>query len=160
MQRIMKAKPSASDPKPGPRTIGRLAREAGVNVETIRFYERRGLLRQPRRPDSGWRLYDDSAVWVVHYIKMGRQLGFTLAELKKLMGNVTRGRAFCASVQKAYEDKIDLMGEKIERLKTMRKELKKALLACSKRSMQGDCPIAQRCSAQVSVRVEEIRTRR
>ena len=156
----MKAKSGASDHKPSQRTIGRLAKEAGVNVEKIRFYERRGLLRQPRRPDSGWRVYDDSAVWVVHYIKLGRQLGFTLGELRKLMANVTAGRAFCASVQKAYENKIELMGEKIERQRTMRKELKKALLACVKRSAQGDCPIAQRCSAQISVRVEEIRTRR
>jgi MerR family mercuric resistance operon transcriptional regulator len=160
MQRTMKAKPDVSDHKSSPRTIGRLAKEAGVNVETIRFYERRGLLRQPRSPDSGWRVYDDSAVWIVHYIKLGRQLGFTLGELKKLLANVTGGRAFCASVQKAYENKIELIGEKIEQLKTMRKELRKALLACLKRSAQGDCPIAQRCSAQVSVRVEEIRTRR
>jgi DNA-binding transcriptional MerR regulator len=156
----MRAKQGVSGRKPSLRTIGRLAKEAGVNVETIRFYERRGLLRQPQRPDSGWRVYDDSAVWVLHYIKLGRQLGFTLSELKKLLANVTGGRAFCTSVQKAYEDKIRLVGEKIERLKIMRKELKKALLACLKRSAQGDCPIAERCSTQFLAPNEGIRMRR
>lgn len=132
----------------GGRTIGRLAREAGVGVETIRFYERRGLLRQPRRPVSGWRIYDESAAWVIHYIKMGRQLGFTLAELKKLMANVAGGKTFCLSVQKAYEDKIRLLEQKIAQMKTMRRELKKALAACVKRSATRECPIAQRCSGQ------------
>lgn len=119
-------------------------------METIRFYERSGLLRQPRKPASGWRVYDASAAWVIHYIRMGRELGFTLAELRKLLANVGGGKAFCASVQKAYEDKIGLLEEKIAQMKTMRRELKKALSDCVKRSATGECPIAQRCSGQLS----------
>jgi DNA-binding transcriptional MerR regulator len=65
---------------------------------------------------------------VVHSIKLGQKLGFTLAELNTLLANVAGGRAFCALVQEAYEDKIELMGKQIERLKTMRKELKKLSL--------------------------------
>jgi DNA-binding transcriptional MerR regulator len=144
----------------GRRTIGKLAREAGVNVETIRFYERQGLLRQPRMPVNGWRTYDESAVWVVHYIKMGRQLGFTLAEIKKLVAKVGSGKSFCVSVQYAYEDKVELLGKKIEQLKRMRKELKKALAASVKRSASGDCPMASRCSAQYAVPISEMQTRR
>ena len=120
-----------------PRTIGRLAQEAGVNVETIRFYERRGLLRQPTAPVSGWRVYDPSAVWIIHYIKLGRQLGFTLSELKTLLSNVSAGKLFCRSVQRAYEDKIQLLGQKIDQMKAMRRELKKALIACIERSATG-----------------------
>ena len=142
------------------RTIGQLAREAGVGVETIRFYERRGLLRQPRRPASGWRVYDESAAWVIHYVKMGRQLGFTLGELKKLMANVAGGKKFCVSVQKAYADKIRLVEQKIAQMKTMRQELKQALAACEKRSATGDCPIAQRCSGQMSEPIVRIVYRR
>jgi MerR family transcriptional regulator, mercuric resistance operon regulatory protein len=142
------------------RTIGRLAREAGVNVETIRFYERRGLLRQPKTPANGWRTYDESAVWVIHYIKLGQQLGFTLGEMKKLLAKAGSGKSFCASVQRAYEDKIELLGKKIEQLKKMRKELKKALAACVQRSTKGECPIAERCSGQIVVPISEIRTRR
>ena len=68
----MKTMRGASEASPRPRTIGKLAKEAKVNVETIRFYERRGLLRQPKAPATGWRVYEDSAVWVIHYIKLAR----------------------------------------------------------------------------------------
>lgn len=149
--RLRKANHSAK-----PRTIGRLAEEASVNVETIRFYERRGLLRQPKAPASGWRVYDPSAAWVIHYIKLGRQLGFTLSELKTLLANVGAGKLFCTSVQRAYEEKIQLLGQKIDKMKAMRRDLKKALAACVRRSATGDCPIAQRCSAQFSVPVVKI----
>lgn len=131
-----------------PRTIGQLANEAGVNVETVRFYERRGLLRQPRKPASGWRAYEESAVWVIHYIKAGRRLGFTLSELKKLLANTRAKAAFCASVQNAYQDKLRQLDKKIQQLRAMRLELKNAHAACVKRSAMGECPIAQRCSAQ------------
>jgi DNA-binding transcriptional MerR regulator len=143
-----------------PRTIGKLAKEAKVNVETIRFYERRGLLRRPKSPVSGWRVYDDSAVWMIHYIKLARQLGFTLTEVKRVMGSLGGGKSFCASVQRAYEDKIGLVGEKIHQLQATRRELRKALAACLKRSATGDCPIAQRCSPQLTVPIEEVRMRR
>jgi MerR family mercuric resistance operon transcriptional regulator len=156
----MKKKLRKAIPSARPRTIGRLAEQAGVNVETIRFYERRGLLRQPRAPASGWRVYDDSAVWVIHYIKLGRQLGFTLSELKQLMAKVTAGRSFCLSVQRAYEDKIRLLGTKIDQMKAMRRDLKNSLAACIKRSATGDCPIAQRCSVQISEPVVQISNRR
>ena len=130
-----------------PRTIGRLAQEAGVNVETVRFYERRGLLRQPKTPPCGWRVYDPSAVWILHYIKLGRQLGFTLSELKSLLAKVGTGKPFCKSVQKAYELKIRLLGQQIEQMKKMRRDLKKALADCIKQSAFGNCPIAERCSS-------------
>jgi MerR family mercuric resistance operon transcriptional regulator len=156
----MKKKLRKAIPSARPRTIGRLAEEAGVNVETIRFYERRGLLRQPKAPASGWRVYDDSTIWVIHYIKLGRQLGFTLSELKQLMANITRGRSFCTSVQRAYEDKIQLLGKKIDQMKAMRRDLRKSLATCIKRSATGDCPIAQRCSAQISEPALQISNRR
>jgi MerR family mercuric resistance operon transcriptional regulator len=143
-----------------PRTIGRLAEQAGVSVETIRFYERRGLLRKPKTPVAGWRQYDESAVWVIHYLKMGRELGFTLAELKTLIGNAPGGEIFCASVQKAYEDKIVLLDQKIGNIRAMRRNLKKALKACTKRSATGDCPIAQRCRTQFTEPVVHMTNRR
>lgn len=143
-----------------PRTIGRLAKEAGVHVETIRFYERRGLLRRPPTPPSGWRTYDDSALWIIHYIKLGRQLGFTLTELRKLLSQVGAGNRFCTSVQGAYENKIQFLDQKIAQMKAMRRELKSALTACIKRSATGDCPIANRCSSQQMIPVSKIVQRR
>jgi DNA-binding transcriptional MerR regulator len=142
-----------------PRTIGRLAEEAGVTVETVRFYERRGLLQQPKTPASGWRVYEPSAVWIIHYVKLGRQLGFTLSELKKLLANVSAGKQFCAAVQRAYQEKIRLLEQKIDEMRAIRKDLKKALAACVRRSATGDCPIAQRCGAQFTLPVGQIATR-
>jgi MerR family transcriptional regulator, mercuric resistance operon regulatory protein len=142
-----------------PRTIGRLAKEAGVNVETIRFYERCGLLRQPKRPASGWRVYDSSAAWVIHYIKLGRQLGFTLGELKTLVAGMGRGKQFCKSVQHAYENKIHFLGLKIEEMKRMQRALKKALADCLEQSASGNCPIAEKCAVQL-VSIDKTTVRR
>jgi DNA-binding transcriptional MerR regulator len=138
-----------------PRTIRRLAEEAGVNIETIRFYERRGLLRKPEPPVSGWRVYDPSAVWKVHYIQLGQQLGFTLSELKKLLANVGSRTPFCTSVQRAYQDKIQLLGQKIDQMRAMRRDLKKALAACIRRMAKGNCLIAQRCGGHFIAPVSE-----
>jgi MerR family mercuric resistance operon transcriptional regulator len=65
-------------------TIGQAAREAGVNLETIRFYERRGLLAQPPTPLSGFRRYDDEAVLAVRFIKRAQDLGFSLREIQEI----------------------------------------------------------------------------
>ena len=153
MSSTTKRKLRTGIPLARPRTIGRLAQEAGVNVETVTFYERRGLLLQPKTPASGWRVYDPSAVWILHYIKLRRQLGFTLSELKALLAKVGTGKPFCRSVQEAYELKIRLLGRRIEQMKRMRRDLKKALADCMKQSALGNCPIAERCSAPLVVRL-------
>ena len=68
------------------KTIGKLAKEAGIGVETIRFYEQRGILKQPPAPASGWRQYSEEALSTIRYIKVGQQLGFTLSEMERLQG--------------------------------------------------------------------------
>ena len=73
-------------------TIGRLAETAGVNVETVRYYERRGLLEQPPRPGQGYRQYSDADVWRLQFIRRGKDLGFTLAEIAELLGPEGDGR--------------------------------------------------------------------
>lgn len=67
-------------------TIGRLAQRAGVHVETIRFYERRGLLTTPERTRSGYRRYGDDHLWRLEFIARAKQLGFTLTEIADLFG--------------------------------------------------------------------------
>ena len=76
------------------------------------------------------------------------------------MAGLGGGKPFCASVQRAYEDKIGLVGERIHQLQATRRELKKALAACLKRSATGVCPMAQRCSPQFTVPIEQVRMRR
>lgn len=70
----------------GVRTIGQLADAAGVNVETVRYYERRGLLAQPPRTGSGYRQYDDDHLWRLTFIRRAKDLGFTLADIAELVG--------------------------------------------------------------------------
>jgi DNA-binding transcriptional MerR regulator len=67
-------------------TIGRLADRAGVHVETIRYYERRGLLAEPARSGAGYRLYDEQDLWRLEFIARAKRLGFTLGEISELFG--------------------------------------------------------------------------
>ena len=67
------------------RTIGRLAAESGVNLETVRFYERRGLIRQPVSPTSGWRRYGEGALRRIRFINQAQQLGFSLDDVKEML---------------------------------------------------------------------------
>src|SRR5690242_14840805 len=91
--------------KPARRTIGRLASEAGVSVETVRYYERRGLLQQPRR-DTGGREYSDEALWIIRYVKTAQGLGMSLKSIETLLRSAEQSPNFCASVRAAARDKI------------------------------------------------------
>ncbi len=66
-------------------SISQLAQNAGVNVETVRYYERIGLVQKPRKPSRGWRQYDSQALRRIRFIKRTQELGFTLAEVKELL---------------------------------------------------------------------------
>ena len=83
------------------RTIGGLAREAGVNVETIRYYQRRGLLAQPERLHGQWRYYGREALLTVRFIKVMQDFGFTLREIKGLLSHFPDLEAFCQSASRA-----------------------------------------------------------
>ena len=104
------------------RTIGKLAKEANVNVETIRFYERRGLLKRPAQPDNGWREYGDTALWAVCYIRQAQRLGFSLREIKKLRMNFEDRGTFCRSLHEALAAKLRETDEEIGRLMRMKED--------------------------------------
>jgi DNA-binding transcriptional MerR regulator len=74
-------------------TIGALAHEAGVPIETIRYYERRGLLRDPPRSAAGYRQYSATDLWRLQFIARAKQMGFTLAEIGSLVGEDAGGTA-------------------------------------------------------------------
>ena len=80
------------------RTIGRLAEAAGVNVETVRYYERRGLIDQPERSPQGYRHYDDAVLWRLSFIRRAKDLGFTLAEIATLLETDAAGERSSARV--------------------------------------------------------------
>ncbi len=103
------------------RTIGKLASRVGVNVETIRYYHRRGLLKQPRKPAVGARHYDDEALRIVQFIKQSQGLGFSLDEIKELLSlRRSTSAAVCARVHSKAKAKVVQIDEKIRALQRMR----------------------------------------
>jgi MerR family mercuric resistance operon transcriptional regulator len=125
------------------RTIGQLAKQAGVGVETIRFYERRGILRQPRRPESGgYRHYDDDAVRLVRYIRIAQSLSFTLKDIERLAGQVADGQpSFCDAIRDTVEAKLADLRRELQALTRLEGELESFLANCRLRSGDQTCPI-------------------
>ena len=123
--------------------IGQVAREAGVGIETIRFYERRGLLPRPSRPASGNRDYPADAVDRILFIRRAKALGFQLREIKELLSLRVHPRRSCASVMDRAEKKIVDIDAKMADLKRMRRALGKLVTACTKKSPTVECPVLE-----------------
>lgn len=122
-------------------TIGRLASEAGVTVETVRYYERRGLLTRPPRPGgTGYREYSPRDLAIMQHIKVGKTLGLQLREMRQLIALLGRGRQFCEAFRGSLERKLIFVQEEQQRLQRVERELKEALSACAARAGH-DCPI-------------------
>ncbi len=119
-------------------TIGIAARKAGVNVETIRYYQRIGLIDEPEKPLSGFRVYPDSAIERIHFIQRAQMLGFSLAEIKHLL-ELEDGD--CAQTRELAEQKLALINHKIEDLQTMAAVLKKHIRVCKTNKDQQTCPL-------------------
>lgn len=111
-------------------TIGRLAKESGVGVETVRFYERKGLIRKPNKRLSGFRRYEADNASRIRFIKRAQELGFTLREVKELLDLNASPRATCADMSKKAEAKIAEVEAKIKDLQRMKRSLKELAEAC------------------------------
>lgn len=130
------------------RTISKLAEEAGVGVETIRFYERRGILKQPQAPPEGWREYGEDALETIRYIKIGQQLGFKLSEIERLQKNAGgEQRVFCESVRAATREKIKAVEDQIRQLQQVHGELESFLSRCAAKKDGERCPIYESLGA-------------
>ena len=123
-------------------TIGQVARRAGVGVETVRYYERRGLIEQPQRT-SAFRVYPDDAVDRIRFIRHAKDLGFTLSEIGELLSLRVRPRANCAAVKQRAQGKVADIEEKISGLTRMRRSLNKLIDACDDRGKTAECPILE-----------------
>lgn len=124
-----------------PLTIGQVARHAGVGVETVRFYEREGLLEEPARKDSGYRQYEGDVVARLRFIKRAKELGFSLKEIKELLALRVDPTTTCAEVRSKAQAKVADIEEKIGTLKRMKKALVKLTRSCSGRGPVSECPI-------------------
>lgn len=124
-----------------PLSIGQVARRAGVGVETVRFYEREGLLDEPARRASGYRQYEESTIGRLRFVRRAKELGFTLKEIKELLSLRLDPSTTCADVKRRAEVKISDVEEKIRTLQRMKKALMRLTKACAGRGPISDCPI-------------------
>ena len=124
-------------------TIGQVASAAAVNVQTIRYYERRGLFVPPRRTPAGYRQYAEDAVSRLRFIKHAQMLGFSLKEIQQLLGLRVRHGAACDAVERKTRTKIDLVQQKIRDLQRMKRTLDRLAAACAARQPTDDCPILE-----------------
>lgn len=120
-------------------TIGRLAKAVGVNVETIRYYQRRGLIAEPAKPPGGHRRYSPRVIDQIQFIRRAQQLGFSLDEAKTLLG-MSDG-ASCREARIIAEKKHELIEIQIARLEKMRAELHVLIEACRGNRTRKDCPL-------------------
>lgn len=121
-------------------TIGQLAERAGVGVETVRFYERKGLLEEPDRRASGYRQYDESVVSRLGFIRRAKELGFTLGEISELLSLRLDPSTTCADVKSRAQDKLTDIDAKIRTLRKMKNALVKMTQECSGRGPTSQCP--------------------
>jgi MerR family mercuric resistance operon transcriptional regulator len=124
-------------------TIGELARQANVHVETLRYYERRGMISKPRRNVANYRLYSAENLRQVKFIKQAQGLGFSLKEIKKLLALRATPRAKCADARAYSSQKIQDIDAKIHSLARMRRALQNLLDQCSGRGPATECPILE-----------------
>lgn len=122
-------------------TIGRLARRAGVNVETIRYYERRGLLPEPPRTEAGYRQYNPQAIRLIRFIKRAQALGFTLEEIGDLLTLRVAPKSNCDAVERRAERAMARIAAKVAELDRMRAALSRLVSACRERRPTDECPI-------------------
>ena len=126
-----------------PLTIGEVARRGGVGVETVRFYEREGLLAEPARRASGYRQYGDDAVPCLRFIRRAKTLGFTLKEIAELLALRDAPHATRADVRRQAQSKVADIEAKVRDLQRMRKALMALTATCHGDGPAGGCPILE-----------------
>jgi len=122
-------------------TVGQVAREVGIGVETIRFYEREGLLEQPARRQSGYRQFEPDAIARLRFIKQAQRLGFTLREVRDLLALKLDPSAKRSQLRERALAKVADIDQRISDLKRMKKSLAPLLKACDGKGALEGCPI-------------------
>jgi Hg(II)-responsive transcriptional regulator len=120
---------------------GQVADEAGVNVQTLRYYERRGLLPAPARRASGYRMYGPETVRVVRFVKRAQQLGFSLSEVESLLELAAGGPDSCHGARRLATNKITDLDRRIAGLTSMRESLRRLVATCERPRAERECPL-------------------
>ena len=124
-------------------TIGEVAQQAKVHIETLRYYERRGLIERPPRSASNYRLYPEEAVHRVRFIKRAKELGFSLKDINELLSLRAAPEAQCKEIRAYTEAKIKDIDEKIHALMAMKSALSTLVAECSGQGPLTECPILE-----------------
>jgi len=124
-------------------TAGQLAKKADVNVETIRYYERRHILPRPTRTRTGYRIYPEEAVQRIRFVKRAQELGFSLKEVQELLGLRATPGTTSGEIRKRAEAKIADIERKIQDLKVMHWNLTRLMNACPGCGPLSECPILE-----------------
>lgn len=128
-------------------TIGKIAKACGISVETIRFYEREGLLAEPARTASGYRIYPERTVKRLRFITRSKALGFTLAEIRNLLDLSDKKDTDKSAVKALAEKKLALVTQRIADLKRIRTALSELSESCPGEGCLDDCPIINALNA-------------
>ncbi len=137
-------------------SIGKLAKAAGVNLQTIRYYERIRLLPKPKTKESGYREYTEQDLSRVIFIKKAKELGFSLKEIAQLLALKVDKRKSCADVREMAEYSIVMIREKIETLEKFAEALKKLSDQCHGTGPTSECPILEFLNGEHLKEREEI----
>ncbi len=129
-------------------TIGQVAKKAHVGLETIRFYEREGLIQNPPRRPSGYRAYPPEVVDRLRFIRTAKDLGFSLKEIGELLSLRVDPVGSCSDIKAIAESKIAVIDDRIRSLQRIRRTLRKLAAACETRRPTGECPILESLSKE------------
>jgi len=121
--------------------IGQVAKEANVNIQTIRYYERNNLIPAPPRTESGYRQYSQDHVARVKFIKRAQELGFSLKEIVELLSLKVESDTICSDMQKQAEAKIITIETKIQMLQRINQTLTDLVNSCRENKLTNECPI-------------------
>ena len=132
-------------------TIGSVARKAGVGIDTIRYYEREGLLPPPQRRVSGYRDYDAGTIERLRFIRRAKDLGFALGEIRELLALSTDRERGVKSVKRRAEARLGEVEQRIRELQRMRRGLKQLIDACPGHGALERCPILRALGGEASI---------
>ena len=124
-----------------PMKIGELARKAGIAIDTVRYYERQGLLPPPLRAASGYRQYRHEDVARLRFVRRAKALGFTLEEIRELLGLSARRESDMAGMKAAAMQKLADIDDKLAELQRMRAGLERLVVSCPGHGALEHCPI-------------------
>lgn len=124
-------------------TIGQLAQKAGINPESVRFYEAQGLLPEPPRSMAGYRMYPLSAILRIRFIKRAQELGFSLKEIKELLSLAEDRTTDCADVRDLAQTKVAEISQKIQTLEAMKRALTVITESCPGSGSAAKCSILE-----------------